>query len=131
MVGKFFGVVVPFLGLLGVRGERLEPGRTAVALDVRPELTNHFGQVHGGALATMLDVAMASAARSLHPDGVVTVTMTLQFLRAGTGALTASGRVRESGRSLVFCDAEVLDAQGHTVATATGTFKVRRGGGDA
>ena len=60
-----------------------------------------------------------------------TVTMTLQFLRAGNGALTASGRVRESGRSLVFCDAEGQDAQRRTVATATGTFKVRRGSGDA
>lgn len=124
MAGKFFGVVVPFLNLLGVRGERFEPGSTALALEARPELCNHYGQMHGGAIATMLDVAMASAARSLHPQGVVTVALTMQFLRPGTGALSAQGRVRQSGRSLVFCEADVLDEQGRTVATGTGTFKL-------
>lgn len=124
MAGKFFGVVVPFLNLLGVRGERFEPGSTALVLEARPELNNHYGQMHGGAIATMLDVAMASAGRSLHPQGVVTVAMTMQFLRPGSGTLSAQGRVRQSGRSLVFCEAEVLDEQGRTVATGTGTFKV-------
>jgi uncharacterized protein (TIGR00369 family) len=126
MVGKFFGVVVPFLNLLGVRGERFEPGSTALVLPARPELDNHFGQMHGGAIATLLDVAMASAARSLHPQGVVTVALTMQFLRPGSGTLSANGRVRQSGRSLVFCDAEVLDEQGRVVASGTGTFKVTR-----
>jgi len=127
MANKFFGVVVPFLNLVGVRGESFEPGQTTVALDPRPELTNHFGGVHGGALATMLDVAMASAARSLHPEeGAVTVSMTMNFLRSGEGRLTAAGRVRQAGRSLVFCEAEVHDEAGHLVATSSGTFKVRR-----
>lgn len=131
MVNKFFGVVVPFLNLVGIRGERFDPGQTGVALDPHPDLVNHFGHVHGGALATMLDVAMASAARSLHTEteGVVTVNLTLNFLRAGQGPLRASGRVRQSGRSLVFCEAEVQDETGHVVATAMGTFKVRRGHG--
>ena len=35
----FFGVVVPFLDLLGVVGERFDRGRTTLALAVRPELT--------------------------------------------------------------------------------------------
>ena len=127
MANKFFGVVVPFLNLVGIRGDRFDPGQTSVSLEPRPELTNHFGGMHGGALATMLDVAMASAARSLHPEeGAVTVSMTMNFLRSGEGRLTAAGRVRQAGRSLVFCEAEVTDEAGHTVATAIGTFKVRR-----
>ena len=131
----FFGVVVPFLNFLGVRGERFDAGSTTVALDPRPELTNHFEQMHGGAIATLLDVAMASAARSLHPDaeGAVTVSLTLNFMRAGKGPLKAEGRVRQSGRSLVFCEADVVDSEGSVVATGVGTFKVRRragGGGD-
>ena len=98
-----------------------------VTLEPRPDLSNHFGSVHGGALATMLDVAMASAARSLHPEeGVVTVSMAMNFLRAGEGRLTATGRVRQSGRSLVYCESEIQDEAGHLVATAIGTFKIRR-----
>lgn len=127
MANKFFGVVVPFLNLVGVHGERFESGQTAVTLEPRPDLSNHFGSVHGGALATMLDVAMASAARSLHPEeGVVTVSMAMNFLRAGEGRLTATGRVRQSGRSLVYCESEIQDEAGHLVATAIGTFKIRR-----
>ncbi len=127
MADKFFGVVVPFLKLLGLRGERFDAGQTTVVLETRPELTNHFGSLHGGALATLVDVAMASAARSLHPEeGVVTVSMTVNYLRSGSGLLSASGRVRQAGHSLVFCDSEVHDETGHLVATASGTFKVRR-----
>ncbi len=130
-MGQFFGVEVPFLDLVGVRGEHFGSGETRVALQTRPEIGNHFGDVHGGALATMLDVAMASAARSLHPEsGVVTVNMSLNFLRGGQGRLQATGRVRQSGRSLVFCEAEVHDEAGTVVATGMGTFKVRRRSGD-
>lgn len=129
----FFGVVVPFLELLGVKGERFERGRTGLVLDVRPELTNHFGNVHGGAVATLLDVAMASAARTLLPegDGVVTVSMTMNFLRGGQGRLSASGAVQQAGRSLIFCSGEVRDEAGELVATSIGTFKVRRRSADS
>jgi uncharacterized protein (TIGR00369 family) len=129
----FFGVVVPFLDLVGVVGKEFDRGRTTLALDVRPELTNHFGNVHGGAVATLLDVAMASAARSTLPegDGVVTVSMTMNFLRGGQGRLSAVGRVQQAGRSLVFCDGEVRDEAGELVATSIGTFKVRRRSADS
>jgi len=131
-MNRFFGVVVPFLELVGVRGERWSAGNSTVTLQSRHEVSNHFGGVHGGAVATLLDVAMASAARSQHPEnGVVTVSMTVNFLRSGEGLLTAAGKVRQSGRSLVFCEAEVHDEAGHLVATASGTFKIRRQGGDA
>lgn len=130
-MAQFFGVEVPFVSFVDIRGDRLEPGQSLVSHEVRGETSNHFGDAHGGLLATMLDVAMASAARSLHPDsGVATVSMTLNYLRAGRGRLQATGRVRKSGRSLIFCDAEVHDAGGHLVATASGTFKTRRRDGD-
>lgn len=131
-MAAFFGVEVPFLTLLGFHGVRSADGETELWLDVRPELTNHFASVHGGVVATMLDVAMASAARTLHPDteGAMTVSITLNYLRApGTGRLTARGTVRQAGRSLVFCEAQVTDAQGVVSATAIGTFKLRRRGG--
>lgn len=127
-MSQFFGVEVPFLTLLGFHGVRSEHGETELWVDVRPDMTNHFATAHGGVVATMLDVAMASAARTSHPDteGAMTVSITLNFLRAPEpGRLTARGRVRQAGRSLVFCEAEVEDAQGRVAATAIGTFKLR------
>lgn len=131
-MNSFFGVTVPFVDQLGIQGESLGQGGSCLRLPARQANTNHFGSVHGGAIATLLDVAMASAARSLHPDhGVVTVGMTLSFLRAASGELTATGHVRQAGRSLVFCEAQATDGAGHVVATASGTFKVARRNGDA
>ena len=123
----FFGLEVPFLDLIGVSSEHWEPGRSSVSLQARPELTNHFGVFHGGVLATLLDVAMASAARSLYPDaaGGVTIDMSLQYMRAATGALRAEGRVVQGGRSMAFCEADLHDAGGQLLAKAIGTFKVR------
>lgn len=128
-MSTFFGVTVPFINLVGIQGETFGDGQSRLTLAARSDIHNHFGNVHGGAVATLLDVAMASAARSLHPEtGVVTVGMTLNYLRAATGDLVAIGRVRQSGRSLLFCEAEVADATGQVVATASGTFKVNRAG---
>lgn len=128
----FFGVTVPFVSLVGIEGETFGEGRSRLTLSARTDISNHFGSVHGGAVATLLDVAMASAARSLHPEtGVVTVGMTLSYLRAATGDLVATGRVRQAGKSLVFCEGEVADASGQVVATASGTFKINRKTGDA
>ena len=131
-MNRFFGVVVPFLNLLGVKGASWGQGECRVALSSRPDITNNFGSVHGGAVATLLDVAMAAAARSLHPGaGVVTVSMTLNYLQAASGELVGTGRVRRGGRSLVFCEGEITNAQGEVVATAMGTFKVARAVADA
>jgi uncharacterized protein (TIGR00369 family) len=126
---KFFGLEVPFLALLGVHGERLEQGESELWLDLRDDLTNHFNTVHGGVVATMLDVAMSSAGRSLHPDalGVATVSLTTNFLRAPVrGRLVARGKVRQNGRSILFCESDVTDAEGKLVASAIGSFSVRR-----
>lgn len=131
---EFFGLEVPFLDLIGVSSEHWEPGKTTVSLRPRPDLTNHFGIFHGGVLATLLDVAMASAARSLYPEaaGVVTVDMSLQYMRPASGTLQAEGRVVQSGRSTVFCEADLRDEAGQLLAKAIGTFKVReRAGGEA
>ena len=123
----FFGLEVPFLDLLGVQSHVWEKGHTTLSLEPRPDLTNHFGDVHGGVVSTLLDIAMSSAARSLYPDaaGVVTVDMTLQFMRPASGTLHAEGRVVQGGKTTAFCEAELRDAQGRRVAKAIGTFKVR------
>lgn len=123
----FFGLLVPFLDFLGVSGDDRPPGRSRLSIQPRAELTNHFGDVHGGVLATMLDVAMSSAARAQYPQaaGVVTVDLSVQFLSAGRGAITAEGRVVKAGRTTAFCDAEVRAEDGEVIARAMGTFVVR------
>ncbi len=124
---------IPFVELLGLELLACEAGQAEIALTLREELTNSWSVAHGGVTMTLLDVAMAHAARSpnqpKHPEshGVVTVEMKTSFMRAGLGRLHARARVLQRTVSLAFCEGSVFDEQGALVAHATGTFKYLRG----
>jgi uncharacterized protein (TIGR00369 family) len=127
-----FPVVIPFVQQLGFELLRFEGGEAELAVDLRPQLTNSFAVAHGGVTMTLLDVAMAHAARSPteagaeQQPGVVTIEMKTSFLRPGEGRLTARARLLHRTASMAFCEGSVLDAAGQLVAHATGTFKYVR-----
>ena len=124
---------IPFVEHLGFELLEWEGGQARIALDLREELTNSWAVVHGGVTMTLLDVAMAHAARSPnqpgHPDssGVVTIEMKTSFVRPGLGRLVAHGRLLQRTASLAFCEASLRDAEEQLVAHATGTFKYLKG----
>jgi uncharacterized protein (TIGR00369 family) len=128
-----FVVHIPFVEMLGFELLRFERGQAEIALELREELTNSWGVVHGGVTMTLLDVVMAHAARSPGDDGlaessgVVTVEMKTSFIRPGLGRLVGSGRRLHRTASLAFCEASLADADGQLVAHATGTFKYLKG----
>jgi len=136
MATDYFGIHVPFLDMLGVKAELNAEGLPVVSVDLRPELMNSYQVSHGGVIMTLLDVAMAMAARTSfrHKGGVMTVDMSMSFLRPATGRVVAQGRVLRGGRSLYFCEAEAQDASGQMVAKSLGTFMLRKemhdGGGN-
>ncbi len=119
---------VPYRDLLGVRSEHHEKGRAVLSLETRHELTNSWGGTHGGVVMALLDMSMASAARTTaeHDTGGITIDMSISFLRAGSGRLEAEGRVLRNGKALIFCEGEVRDASGELVAKAIGTYMLRR-----
>ena len=117
---------IPFLQQLGIVTESLGAGTARLALPLRPELTNSFGTAHGGALMTLLDVALCTAARTLHPEstGVMTIDMSTSFIGTGTGArIVAEARVLKNGRSMIFAEAEARTEEGALVAKAIGTVR--------
>jgi uncharacterized protein (TIGR00369 family) len=124
----FLGLTVPFLDLLGVKAEEIGGGKARISVEPRPELLNSFDVFHGGVIMSLLDVAMAVAARSSrnHAGGVMTVDMSVSFMRSASGSIMAEGRVLRGGQSLYFCEGEVLDENGELVAKSIGTFKLRR-----
>lgn len=128
-----FAVHIPFIELLGCELLEFSCGRSQVALTLRQELTNSWGVAHGGLLMTLLDVAMAHAARSpakpggrLFP-GVVTIEMKTSFMRPAEGRLVAHGLLLQRTATLAFTEGRVLDAEGTLVTHATGTFKYLHG----
>lgn len=118
---------VPFMKLLGVTREMSENGLARLRLPMRTELTNHFDATHGGVLMTLLDTAMASAAVSSvgFRSSAVTLSMSVNFLQAGRGALTIEGSRTGGGRSVCYCEGVVFDEQGTALARAIGTFKFK------
>jgi uncharacterized protein (TIGR00369 family) len=123
-----FGVEIPFVKHLGLELVLFEGGHSEVHLPHKPELLNSFAVTHGGVLMTLLDVTMASAARSVCPDmGVVTIEMKTTFMRpampSDKGPLVAKGELLHRTATMAFTQASVLDARGHLCAHATGTFK--------
>ena len=73
---------------------------------------------------TLLDVTMASAARSVQKAmGLVTFEMKTSFMQAARGALVCNGRLMHRTGSMAFTEATVLDEAGQSCAHATGTFK--------
>src|SRR5437016_10993918 len=77
--------------------------------------------VHGGAIATLADEALASVAFTVAEEGETTVTADLKidFLRpAKPGRLVARATVRHRTRRLAFCEATVEQGRSEIVAEA-------------
>ena len=123
-----FGAEIPFVTHLGFTLHRMEAGESELHYEARPEHLNSFAVTHGGATMALLDVTMATAARSETPDfGVVTIEMKTSFLQAARGPLVARGRLLHRTGSMAFTEGSVYDAEGRLCSHATGTFKyVRR-----
>ncbi len=128
-----FPVRIPFVEVLGLELWAYGGGRSEVRVDLAEAHLNSWEVAHGGVLMTMLDVAMATAARSVHSKdpghgpGVATIEMKTSFMRAAEGELEAVGQLLHKTVTLAFCEAHVRNARGELCAHASGTFKYLRG----
>ena len=124
---------IPFVEHLGFELLMMEAGRAEVAVELKPEMTNHWDVAHGGLLMTLLDVAMAHAARAplvaggTPFAGVVTIEMKTSFMRPGLGRLVAQGQLLTRTATMAFTEGRVIDTRGDMVTHATGTFKYMHG----
>lgn len=124
---------IPFVESLGVELWSFGGGKAELRLAVKPEQTNSHGMAHGGLQMTLLDVAMAHAARSAYiaehegdDPGVVTIEMKTSFMRTAKGPVIARGTLLHRTASMAFTEAGIYDEAGHLCSHATGTFKFVR-----
>jgi uncharacterized protein (TIGR00369 family) len=127
-----FPLHIPFVEELGLELHRFEDGHAEVQVDLDSAHLNSWEVAHGGVLMTLLDVAMAHAARSIHAHepgygpGLVTIEMKTSFMRPAEGRLIAKGKLLHRSSTMAFCEASVHDEDHHLCAHATGTFKYLR-----
>lgn len=119
----------PFVAKLGIIAETLDGPEVRLRMPWDPSNVTIADMVHGGAIATLADVTVMTAAWAGAdvPDSLrgVTVSMSISYLAPARATdLLGIGRVLRQGRSLVSCDVDIVTPGGDTVAKAIATYKV-------
>lgn len=126
--------LAPFEDFVGLVIESVADGEARLTVPFRLCLANGGGVMHGGALTTLADTAVAMAIKSLLPAGTIFATTELRttFLAPVTaGTVTARARVHGPEGRTFHGEAELLDEGGTVVARFHSVFRVARGQGFA
>lgn len=116
---------VPFLKLIGMELVDLKPDEATVRLEMRDELRQPQGLLHGGATASVIDTAMAFAVvtRLAENETASTVDLTVHYLRPVTeGAIVCTAKIVRAGKRLLTVSAEVFNSNEKLIATALSTY---------
>ncbi|MEU8034702.1 PaaI family thioesterase [Streptomyces sp. NPDC049099] len=119
----------PFSIYLGARLTAFGDGAAVLELDVRDELRQQNGFVHGGVLSYAADNALTFAAGTVAGPGLLTAGYTIDYLRPARGeVLRAHARVVRPGRTRVVCRCDLFmmnsDGAQTLCAIAQGTIAV-------
>lgn len=121
----------PISSHIGLAFVSVDEGDVVMTAEPDESHYNPIGSVHGGFFATVLDSVCGCAVHSTLPAGVgyTSLEIKVSFLRpitAETGTVTAHGWVTRTGRSAAFAEADMRDAAGRVLATASSTCLVVR-----
>jgi uncharacterized protein (TIGR00369 family) len=117
---------IDFLKFIGGEVLDLGDGYAELGFDVEPHHKQHFGVVHGGAIATLADHCGWYAAVSVLDVGfsAVTIEIKINYLKpARDEILKAEARVVNQSKRTIFTTIEIF-SKDTLVAYATGTFHV-------
>lgn len=140
-VAKGMSMAVPFIGHLNLEIAEIGAGEATVVLPARPELTNHVGSQHAGALFTAAEAASGAAFVGAFAERMGDVTplardAEIHYEKIANGPIEARGRLAidpaqalatldAEGKVEFPCEIELTDAEGNRVATATVAWHVR------
>ena len=119
----------PYIAGLGIVAERWDVDGVRLRLPFDERLTNDGAIYHGGAVASLVDTAGASAVFAGHDFDkgarAATVSMTVNYTGAGrSGDLIAEATCVKRGRDLHFSEIDVRDADGKLVATGSLVYRI-------
>jgi uncharacterized protein (TIGR00369 family) len=135
-----FAADFPFFRHMGLEVEDMSPGFARVGVELVDDLRNPNGQMHGGVIATLVDMSITQAMlmtdtyqRVRETRGVMTnIDLRLKYLRAvGAGRATVESRIVHEGRRVVHAASTVTDDRGKTVALGDATLMIVLGDGGA
>jgi len=140
-VAKGMTLAVPFIGHLNLEVTEISAGEATVVLPERPELTNHVGSQHAGALFTAAEAASGAAFVGAFAERMGDVTplardAEIHYEKIANGPIEARGRLGMAqqealdkldaeGKVEFPCEIVLTDAEGRQVASATVAWHVR------
>jgi uncharacterized protein (TIGR00369 family) len=140
-IAKGMAMAVPFAGHLNLEIAEVGPGEATVILPRRPELTNHVGSQHAGALFTVAETASGAAFVGAFAIRMGEVTplareAEIQYLKIANGRIEARAKLGvdaaealatldSDGKVEFPCEVSLTDSSNVEVATATVHWHVR------
>lgn len=116
---------LPFAKLMGMRLVDMRPNEAVIEIEMRDDLKQPSGVLHGGVTATLIDTAMAFAVRTYLTDTepTATIDLTVHYLRPHTeGKAICTARVVRPGKRIFTVSAEVHNETGKLIATGLSTY---------
>src|SRR3954447_10712693 len=141
LIAKGMSQAVPFVGHLNLEITEISDGEATVVMPERPELLNHVGSQHAGALFTAAETASGAAFVGAFAERMGDLTplarsAEISYEKVAEGPITAkvklgisSAKAHEildaDGKVEFPCDVELTDAAGQVVAAANVRWHVR------
>ena len=120
-----FAKTVPFFQLIGLEVLDVAPGRSTTRITYRPDLTQPFGILHGGVLASLIDTGIAHALfltdrfQEVQQEGgaIVSVDLRVKYFRpVSEGTLVCESTIVRLGRQIIHAESVVTNEAGKEVA---------------
>lgn len=114
----------PLHRFLGLELTRADDEVAVLEMPIQANAFGSTGNLHGGALATLIDVASAVAASRQSPfdpevQSLVTTDLHVRYLGRPHGdSVRAEARVLRAGRQLIVVECRVLDVEDRIIAAA-------------
>jgi uncharacterized protein (TIGR00369 family) len=141
LIAKGMSQAVPFAGHLNLEITSVAEGEATVVLPERPELLNHVGSQHAGALFTVAETASGAAFVGAFAERMGDLTplarsAEISYEKIAKGPITATARLGipaakahetldADGKVEFPCEIELTDADGAVVAAANVRWHVR------
>ena len=119
----------PFQHFVGIEVIQLGDGKSVLQLELKGHHFNLYGIPHGGVHATLLDIAMGTAASFPDNSGrevdSVTLNLSVDYIASpASKTLIARGKVTKKGKSIAYCTAEIFDEDKTLIASGRSIFKL-------
>lgn len=114
----------PYHQWLGLKVQQVSEGEITLVVPFRDEFVVNpaGGYIHGGILATLIDLSADWALVAWTGKGVPTLNLHVDYHRPARGALTIKAKVIKRGKLASSAEAWIYDSEGRLIASGRGLY---------